>query len=60
MDQIIPSFKKTIFDGSKDSIVDLTELGIDSLLDDGLLKDIPIVGLLVGVKNTAQNIHDRN
>lgn len=38
MDQIIPSFKKTIFDGSKDSIVDLTELGIDSLLDDGLLK----------------------
>lgn len=29
MDQIITSFKKTIFDGSKDSIMDLTELGID-------------------------------
>lgn len=60
MDQIIPSFKKNIFDSSKDSIMNLTELGIDSLLDDGLLKDVPIVGLLVGVKNTAQNIHDRN
>ena len=60
MDQIIPSFKKTIFEESKDSIMDLTELGIDSLLDDGLLKEVPIVGLLVGVKNTAQNIHDRS
>lgn len=44
MAQIIPSFKKTIFDGSKDSIMELTELGIDSLLDDGLLKDVPIIG----------------
>ena len=60
MDKIIPSLKKTIFESSKDSLIDLGELGIDSLLDEGILKDIPIVNLLIGVKNTAQNIHDRN
>lgn len=60
MNKIIPSFEKSLFDGSKDVICDLTELGIDSLLDEGLFKKIPVVGLLVGVKNTAQNLHDRN
>lgn len=60
MDKIIPSFKKTIFESSKDSLIDLGELGIDSLLDEGIFKDVPIVKLLIGVKNTAQNIHDRN
>ena len=60
MDKIIPSFSTSLFDGSKDSIGDIVEIGIDSLLDDGLFKDIPIVNMLVGVKNTYQNIHDRN
>lgn len=60
MDKIIPSFASSLFDGSKDSIGDITELGIDSLLDDVVFKDLPIVSMLVGVKNTYQNIHDRN
>lgn len=60
MDKIIPSFASSLFDESKDSIGDITELGIDSLLDDGVFKDLPIVSMLVGVKNTYQNIHDRN
>ena len=60
MDKIIPSFSSSLFDGSKDSIGDIVEIGIDSLLDDGLFKDVPIVNMLVGVKNTYQNIHDRN
>ena len=60
MDKIIPSFASSLFDGSKDSIGDITELGIDSLLDDGVFKDLPIVSMQVGVKNTYQNIHDRN
>lgn len=54
MDKIIPSFLASLFDGSEDSIGDIVELGIDSLLDDGLFKDIPIVSMLIGVKNTYQ------
>lgn len=60
MNKIIPSFKESLFEGAKNSIGDLTEYGIDSLLDDGLFKAFPIVSFLVGVKNTCQNIHDRN
>ena len=60
MDKIIPSFSYSLFDGSKDSIGDIAELGIDSLLEDGLFKDIPIVSMLIGVQKTYQNIHDRN
>lgn len=60
MDKIIPSFRESLFDGAADSIIELGELGIDSILDDGLFKELPIVNFLIGVKNTAQNIHDRN
>ncbi|XCP86583.1 hypothetical protein ABXS75_07255 [Roseburia hominis] len=61
MDQIVPALETTLFDPSlSDACGDLIELGIDSLLDDGVAKSIPIVGLLVGVGKTAQNIHDRN
>lgn len=60
MDKIIPSFKESLFNGTTDAIIELSELGIDSILEDGLFKKLPIVNLLVGIKNTAQNIHDRN
>lgn len=38
----------------------MAELGIDSLLDDGVFKSVPIVSVLVGLGKTAQNLHDRN
>lgn len=61
MDKIIPAFQTTLFDPTlSDACKELAELGIDSLLDDGLFKSIPIVSILVGVKKTAENIHDRN
>ncbi|MDD2979826.1 MAG: hypothetical protein PHN80_07630 [Hespellia sp.] len=61
MDKIIPAFETTLFDSTlSDACADITELGIDSLLDDGVFKSIPVVSLLVGVGKTAQNIHDRN
>lgn len=60
MDKIIPSFKKSLFSGSKSIIADLSELGIDSLLDKEIVKDIPIISLFIGVKNTVQNIYGRN
>jgi hypothetical protein len=60
MNEIIPKFKSSIFDGAKDLAVDLAEVGIDSVLADGLLKDIPIVGALVGFAKIGQNLHDRN
>lgn len=60
MDKIVPSFQKSLFDGSKDFIEDIAEVGIDSVLEEGLLKEIPIVGFLIGTKNVVQNLQDRN
>ena len=61
MDKIVPAFETSLFDSTlSDACADFVEAGIDSLLDDGILKSIPIVGALIGVGKTAQNIHDRN
>lgn len=60
MNKIIPSFKDSLFSSSIDTLGDIAEFGIDSLLNEGLFKEFPIVGLLIGVTKTAQNIHDRN
>lgn len=61
MDKIVPAFETTLFDPTlSDACIDMAELGIDSLLDDGIFKSIPIVSVLVGIGKTAQNLHDRN
>lgn len=36
----------------------LTEVGIDSILNDGILKDLPIVGTLVGIWKAGISIKD--
>lgn len=61
MDKIIPAFETTLLDPTlSDACLEIGELGIDSLLDTGTFQGIPIVGMLVGLGKTAQNIHDRN
>lgn len=61
MNELIPSFEKSLFDSSlTDCGIDFLELSIDSVLQDGLLKDIPIVGTIVNMGKFAQNVHDRN
>ena len=57
---IIENFEKSIFDDSKDIIGDYLEIGIDSIIDNGILKEIPIVKTIVGVLKVGKNVHDRN
>lgn len=61
MNEIIPSFKQSLFDSDiKDTTIDLLECGIDSVITDGLLQEIPIVKTIVAIGKFAQNIADRN
>lgn len=61
MNEIIPSFSASLMDNSiKDLGIDLLELGIDSVLVDGVLSEIPIVKTIVGIGKFSQNIRDRN
>lgn len=61
MDKLIPTFKQSVLDSALlDSTTDIIELGIDSVLNDGLLKDLPFFNLLLGTMHTVKNIRDRN
>ena len=60
MEKIIPAFAESLFEPTMDIAMEIAELGIDSVLDEGIIKSIPIAGLLVGLAKTAQNIYDRN
>lgn len=61
MNELVPAFETSLFETSILEIgIEFAELGIDSILQDGLLKDIPIVGTIVNVGKFAQNIYDRN
>lgn len=42
-----------------DALVDMTESSIDSLIDNELLKQIPIVKSFIGITQTGINIHDK-
>ncbi|TXG36978.1 hypothetical protein [Seonamhaeicola maritimus] len=58
MEKIETSLVETIETTDINSInKDLAEVVIDSVLDDGLLKDIPIVNIIVGLRNFGSKIH---
>ena len=60
MDELVENFEKSLFNDSKDIIEDYLEIGIDSIIDNGILKEIPIVKTLVGVLKVGKTVHDRN
>lgn len=61
MNKLIPSLKQTVFGADTGEIAsDLLEVGIDSVLDEGILRDIPIVRVIVGATRVVQSVRDRN
>ncbi len=60
MDKLAEDFKKSLFNDSNEALSDYLEVGIDFFINDGILKDIPIVKTIVTVLKVGKNIHDRN
>lgn len=61
MNEIIDPFKESLFnDKFKGILGDTIEIGIDSILTDDSLHEIPIVNTIIGTFKFGQNIHDRN
>ena len=61
MDELIPAFRQSIFNDSlADSVASIAEVGIDSIMSDGLLKDLPIINLFLNASRTFNAIHERN
>ncbi|MEW9936880.1 hypothetical protein [Clostridium butyricum] len=59
-DELIPSFKKSLFDKSIDISTDLIELPIDLITENEVIKEIPVVGTIVKLGNAAITIRERH
>jgi hypothetical protein len=60
MTNISETLTETIKDDKfQDVIVDLSETTLDSLLKDGTLKDLPIIGALFGIAKTTLTVQDK-
>lgn len=58
---LIPSMKQTLFDSdAADILLDYAEIGLDAVLDDGILKDIPVIGTIVSFCKIGLNLRERN
>lgn len=60
MKNLIGDFRDSIFSNGIDITADYFELGIDPNMEDGILKDIPIVKTIVSGINITKNIIDWN
>lgn len=55
---IASSMLQTIMQDSLESMTDIAEFSIDQVFSEGLLKDIPILNTIVGVRKCLNNVHD--
>lgn len=60
MNELVPSFKKTLFSSICGVISEYVELEIDALLENEALKGIPVVNTIVAICKTGYNLHERN
>lgn len=60
MNEIVPEFNDSLLIDSSDIMGDYLELGIDSILENDSLKEIPIIKTFLSVGKIAKNIRERN
>lgn len=60
MNELVPEFNASLLIDSSDIIGDYLELGIDSILDNESLKEIPIIKTFIGVGKITKSIRERN
>lgn len=60
MNELVPEFNDSLLIDSSDIIGDYLELGIDSILDNESLKEIPIIKTFIGVGKITKSIRERN
>ena len=60
MSDLVPSLRDSVLDPSVDFIEEICEIGIDSILDNTILREIPIVKAVAAICGVGANIHERN
>ena len=57
---LVKSFEESILSDSIGLASELAEVGLDSILDDGVIKDIPIISATIGVFKIGSSIKERH
>lgn len=60
MDKLARDFRNSLIVNSVETIKDYIEIGIDSFIEEGVLKELPIVSTIAGGLKIAKNVYDRN
>lgn len=60
MSELVPALKDTLFSPTYEIVAEYAEIGIDVLLDNEVLKEIPVVGTLSSLCKVGYNVHERN
>ena len=58
--ELVPSLRNSLLSTMSDPLMDVGEVLFDSVLEDGLLKDIPIIGTIAGLAKAGNKIRERN
>ena len=59
MKKMLPeAFSESLKENSVSSMSDILEVGIDSFLDDGIAKDIPLISTVIGIYKVGKSIND--
>lgn len=60
MSKLVPALKDTLFSPTYEIVAEYAEIGIDALLDNEVLKGIPVVSTLSSICKIGYNLHERN
>ena len=60
MSELVPTLKDTLFSPTYEIVAEYAEIGIDALLDNEVLKGIPVVSTLSSICKIGYNLHERN
>ena len=56
---LISSFRDSIFKPMADPMMNIGEVLLDTVFEDGVLKEIPIIGTIIGIAKASVAIHER-
>ena len=61
---LIPSMKETLFDpvasNMDEALGEIAEVSLDAILEDGILKEIPVFGTVLALCKTGLNLREKN
>ena len=59
-ENLVGSLEDSLTENMFDTVGDLAEVGLDAVMDDGVLKDIPILSTVVGLYRIGHTIRERH